>query len=104
MGRMMAVSMAAAMSVLVIVLPLSCCCMRVLYQVRQRLSIHLAIEFNESLQDGESGEGLQDDEQHCCFLSVVVCMSPIIVTYRHTSSPLIRNSRIISKFLDLASL
>ena len=38
MGRMMAVSMAAAMSVLVIVLPLSCCCERVLYQVRQPVS------------------------------------------------------------------
>ena len=31
-GRMIAVSMAAAMSVLVIVLPLSCCCECVLYQ------------------------------------------------------------------------
>ena len=77
MGRMMAVSMAAAMSVLVIVLPLSCCCMRVLYQVRQRLSIHLAIEFNESLQDGEGGEGLQDDEKHCCSLVLLFVCPPL---------------------------
>ena len=66
-----------------IVLPLSCCCERLLYQVRQRLSTHLTVEFNPCLKDGECGGDFQDGEKHCVTLVGRVSYVPY---YRNLSS------------------
>ena len=60
----------------------------------------LAIEFNESLEDGEGNCDFDDDEKHCvCFRCCCRCLyACIIQCLSSLSIPMMNNSKRISKY------